>query len=331
MASQSKVWQFDSNRQLNPTTALDHVAQVLWNLKQLLTGGFFSLTAPWTIIACTDGVTLNTAGVDLWGATYDVTKFKCAASGTAHSWMILRSPSFGGQNFYLCLNLNANTDATAGLQIQMSKTVWVNGTATASPTAPADVWTLWSGLFTDNAFTWPTYFHRMHCGIANDGSFYLLKTRVGTGLFDSVMIVSPLSGTKADDVYPLFTFCRHVTAGSTALHQFPYCLSAAGGPIMRSPTGSAVVDAPFLTSALCAANYATWADVRAGVSVDPMRSEWWDFPVWVYSYNRVRGYLPDFFQSPLNVTTGAVTPLGGTPQFLNAGGVWFPTNAAPVL
>jgi len=106
------TWRFKVNQNLDsPGTVLACFQQLLWSIKDSLitasgwtdsAGSGTTLTAPWTVIASSNGTVADAS--DNWTTSADLV---WAATGTAHSWIVLRQTGINGQNFELLLDCNS--------------------------------------------------------------------------------------------------------------------------------------------------------------------------------------------------------------------------------
>lgn len=90
----------------------------------------------WTVRYSCDGAVAGTAGdgVDRWTSTFTPAKLVRAASGSAHSWMVLRNATAGLE---CCIDLNSATDGAGAVVFARVAAPFSGGSTTARPTAPA--------------------------------------------------------------------------------------------------------------------------------------------------------------------------------------------------
>ena len=90
----------------------------------------------WTVRQSCDGAVAGAAGdgVDRWTSTFTPSKLVRAASGSAHSWMVLRNAAAALE---CCIALNSATDGAGAVVFARVSAPFSGGSTTARPTAPA--------------------------------------------------------------------------------------------------------------------------------------------------------------------------------------------------
>ena len=167
-------WRFKVNVDLNsPGTGLACFQQLLYNIKESLisssgwtnsSGSSVSASSPWTVIASSDGSTAD--ATDLWDSTTDL---NWAASGSAHSWIVLRQTGIHGSNFEICIDLDNSAANYHTITIVVSWGGFTIGTPSTSnrPTATDELiirsQVAW---VTDTATTFDCSLHTL---MTNDG------------------------------------------------------------------------------------------------------------------------------------------------------------------
>lgn len=355
MSTQERTWQYDVNRVWTPASAVEHTRYQMWYLKAFLKGEIGGAASGlWTCVGSSDAVTANVSdNTDRWGSPYNGAKIVRANAGTAHSWIVLKSPNFtaGGISatpFYMLLDFG--TTADANIVIAYSKVGFTGGTTLARPTA-TDEWGVGqiAGLvptslaYNDGSASAP---YRVHGILCTDGSFCFLHSKDGSGVFQTIQVFSVLANVKAADAYPVFTlFCATPsgwpvdTAKGIATPTFAsaYCTGRNyAGTVCSLPVlvpGGGGTTTPHLVYHQTGTG--TWSQADGADGSMP------DFPFWVATsggsnLDGIKGRLQDFALCPVpgniaGLPIGAVEPASGTITSVNLGGVWAPFNAAPTL
>jgi hypothetical protein len=199
----------------------------LWMFKEALkgtltggaTGGTRAPASLWTVVGSSDGVTFSPSdGVDRWGATYTPSLLVNAASGTAHSWMILRNTALG---VFLTIDYNS---ATAGrVYLQWSLTSPGNGTLTLGPrhTVTANETPFGqSGITTtDNLLLCSDSIFgsgRFHFAVDQFGGFYAALSRNGAGICSTAVGLVRYGDTRPEDVAPVIGLAASQATGRGA-------------------------------------------------------------------------------------------------------------------
>lgn len=112
-----------------------HHKFLVWAMKAFLTGELTGgTTGPtsraagslWSVLRSSDGVSVSTS--DLWGATYDESKIVLAATGTAHSWIVLSNGVH-----QIVIDANSPTAGAIGLSAVRSSVGFATGTTATRP------------------------------------------------------------------------------------------------------------------------------------------------------------------------------------------------------
>jgi hypothetical protein len=201
-------WNFDSNRVLGAVNYDTQAKRFLWYLASFLTGNTGGMvTGLWTLFGSSNSSTWGLDTTDRWALAgpFDATKIVGAAAGSAHSWIVLKSPIVNGIAYYLILDFLASNKCKSWI----SKTVPTGGSTTARPTAitsPATEANEVSGTLTVSSGGTPlaestvssvdTVYIRLHGGLASDGSCYIAMCVNGCpprfGFFFNLMYPSSL-------------------------------------------------------------------------------------------------------------------------------------------
>jgi hypothetical protein len=321
-----KTWQFDMNRAYVPSSLAEMAKYVLWYYKAFLTGQIGgAVSGLWTLVGSSDAVTGALDGVDRWTATYNAAKLVRAASGSPHSWVVLKSPLILGKYYYLLLDYSQSSN-----DYEMNITLGADGAPTggtyqAAPTIPNS-----SGLGnTDFALSANNGPVKLHGQLATDGSFNVFMSRDNTGQFASVMLFQVLANYKGTDSFPCWFYQQ---GDSTLAHGVGYVGTSPWGleygtkGIARAPDNSQAIVTP--GAILPVSTY-----VPSGP--DSFDGSYIDWPLWIGTRDSttrcVKGRLQDITYFGGGATTGAVDNPSGSPSFMIVNNFWFPTNAAPAL
>jgi hypothetical protein len=298
----------------------------LWQIKAFLMGQIGGATQGlWTCVGSSDGTTAALDGVDRWGSTFDGTKIVRASPGSAHSWLVLRSPVLAsGIQVSLLLSFGSAQDFYA--TIGFAKAQFTGGSVTADPTS-TDSWTPISVAqfsYQTGAFT-----ARMHGVLSTSGDFFLWTARLGGGgNADFVSACIAPVGCKANDAYPVWTFASYITGTDASNGSNVSASSGSNGTptTMRGGlgAGSAAAYLPLLSSqpALDLLD-GTWIDTPANVVVVSG------------STLHMRGRLPDMAVS-VGSNSASARPSGATIRdaqnsviFTTVGVLVVPFNVVP--
>lgn len=334
-----KAWQTDLSRisAETGTTAIAFSRGLGWYVKAFLTGQIGGATQGlWTIVTCSDGVTFNTAGTDLWGATYDPTKIVRAGAGTAHSHITLRGPpvTAGGvvaAPFYLTIDLGTSADYQ--ITLAFSKAAPTGGSITARPTS-TDEWLHSSTQWVD---TTSTNSQRLYGWLTTEGSFAIGSTPNLAGFIRSGVMFQVLSNARATDAYPACSFVgicatspgvfSGVTTGTV------FNPSAAGTWAGRSANGVATVVGclAYLMGQVPGGNppldFASTGDASdPGGQSDELDMY---FLVTTSGWRSYRGRFADLMVAA--PSTQGVDPISGTPVSQVIGWIWWPVNGTAAV
>ena len=358
MATLEKTWQSMMNLTITPVDNLDLSRQLLWNIKAFLKGEVGGATQGlWTHYASSDSVTAGIDATDRWLAAYDGTKIVRAAAGVAHSWIVLKSPSLAGYNWYLIIDFVGTTNYAA--RFVWCRTAPTGGSITARPTSTDEFATVKTsptpGTIQLNDLSTITP-HYIHAGLATDGCFWLAEVKQGSGLVCFAMISSLLDTTGIDARYPFYGYAAYnATANYGAAHPSTFGnpssnATSGGSGCMRHPDGAsstitAATGCPCLTTgdasgaAYWFGPYATaWVTTGITPGYDPWNARYMDFPVYLASVSFVgsslttiafRGRLPDFAWGAAN--QGTVDPISGSSYTSTMiGNLWMPCTGSTV-
>lgn len=312
-------WQFNLNNNYAPATVLDGSQHAMWFLASSLIGGTAAggllTTGLWTLYGSSDSVSAsNLAGVadptDRWSlnGAYDASKIVRGSGGAIHSWVVLRSPSLGGSNWYLTLDFNTGSNQTWG--VILSKAAPTGGLITARPTAtdewvPNAAYQVWSGTTAGSA--------RHSISLTTRGDFWFTNFGTSPSAIVSLMMVQLPADTHALDAYPLYSWASaNPSATSLAPPALP-CRNWNGtgvdsAGILIPQAGNAQVDA------LSGNNITLPAHILRGTT-----------------YAMYGGRLQDV-KTSLSASPAAATVLrvAGNILWCSYGALWLPSNAALV-
>jgi hypothetical protein len=225
MVTLNKTWYIDLN--LAPSaqaTAIDQHRRMVYNLKQFLTGGAFydnGVTVPagsasagaWTVQGSGNGA--GTFGVgDNWTSSASIVS---AATGVAHSWIVLRSPAgfVPGVGF---VEILIDCNATGAAQFENFTMVWANsgnpfsigtGTNLAAPTSPTNSASRANVQYIENTLL---VNHTNHFWRNSEGDFWVTASKDGGGLVQFVATCIGLENGETPDAYPMMGGVFYSTA-----------------------------------------------------------------------------------------------------------------------
>lgn len=211
------TWAYSSNVEYTPVSTVNHATRILWTLAATLTGNTGGLTLGlWTLVGSSDGVTAGHDSTDRWSlASYDATKFVYASGASAHSWIVLQSPSINGNPWYVIFTCNTTGTDFAYL---ISKTAPTGGTTTATPTS-TDTWCPGSNTPGSTSFTTGTYStgattkFRTTIGLTSGGEWYFLQATAGTRVVRLFLTFRALSNYDANDLAPVWAVYDNAVTG----------------------------------------------------------------------------------------------------------------------
>lgn len=223
--STSRTWYSDVNYAL-PTYASQAEISVasLWTLQALLTRqisspfngalGTAPASAAWTCEGSSgySGSPATWTGaldtVNRWGESYLAANILNAATGTNHSWIVLKSPAGIASNgpYYLLLDFNSASRGNATLSY--SRTAFTGGSATTAPTS-TDSTTFATGAVISNTAVVP-YF----ASITRDtyGSFWFALCGAGQGVATAMGLCS-LDDLAVTDTWRVWAAFYWATSG----------------------------------------------------------------------------------------------------------------------
>jgi hypothetical protein len=329
-----RTWAFSFDNSYATLSTADQTKRQLWDLKAMLTGQYGGLVSGlWTVYSSCDGAGNfgNGDAVDWWTSTYTPAKIVQAAAGSAHSWMVLRSPAnFMGTGAYGYLLISADSVTTTSASLLFAKTPFAGGTGTANPTS-ADSWLLGTTGSTWNAATAAPVLHRANMCLDSTGSFYYFTVQAGIGWPTlGVSCISPV-GCHASDGFPVFTFKWYIgtTPGTFAKDQL-----TSGGTAQPTRVGTSGAGFVGLVTMGQSMGPTSTPDAYTGKLFT--LAPWVMASVSTTGLWHARGRLPDTYVLP-GYTTTVPTPgqvlrdNAGAITHVLVGALFLPANAVPNL
>lgn len=164
----------------------------------------------WTVVGSSDGTTALLDGIDRLTGTvpnsFDSTKWVQAVSGTAHSWIVLKSPDALGP-LWFCIDGNSATTTTWGLIVSREAFVLTAPLHTASRPhtnkgmapglgASEPIQTTNLAIIADNT---TAQVHRAHIAVDASGAFHFMTSRNGQQCFNAWLSLFRSVDTTPDD------------------------------------------------------------------------------------------------------------------------------------
>lgn len=300
-----RTWGFSANNLYSPSSLADTAKFTLWFIKAVLTGQIGGLTGTglWTVEGSSDAVTGGMDGVDRWTSTYTPSLIvRAAAQGTAHSWIVIKSPVLStGVTARILLDYVSSVDQTA--LCNHSRNAFTGGSNLNGPSGTG------VGALTGTALTSATQIcsasagagiiHKYNCILSTSGDFVLWHIRTGgTSLSRpelGMMVFGPTQ-TKAADQNPYWAWKGFADngcgiTGSTMLSTGSVCSVA---NYVGTVVGSAFV-----------------VPIAGNFGMDTVDNTLVDFPLYVNvgptGTIGIRGRLPDLGVTPTqssSISTG---------------------------
>lgn len=289
--------------------------------------------ALWTVESSCDSSTANLVGTDLWTSTYNAAKIVRAAAGTAHSWIVLKSPVALGP-YYMCIDYASAADTT--FTLTFSKAAFSTGGTTLNRPTSTGEWGN-TALVLGDATTGTTY--RACCTRDANGGFYLYTARNAAGFFNSFFCMAPMTETRTGEAHNILagTFMtigtRGVLQGTAAA--VTNWVTATGGFSSRSPSNNFSPDSNASSGLMVppTSNTAYWNSVVSN-QADSLTDA---FPAYYYfsgnsvGVTAVRGKLPDVFAINSQRSVGNTEPSTGDPEQVVIGNFLIPCGGVTPL
>lgn len=323
-------------------------------LKELLKGTSTSgtegpVTRPagtnWTVEGSCDSLTGAMDGVDRLTGTvansFDATKWVHAASGTAHSWIVLKSPAALGP-VWMCIDANSATTTTYGVVFSRQQfTGSVPGGATSTQltqSRPITNFGWIAGATTDPIPTTAAVMmtdqnaggmYRAHISVDASGAFNYLVSRDGTGFFSTILsCFNTVDRNANDNAYPTFTMF-HSVAGSRGAPAWSTVGVTSANCSGRTVDGTATQSAGGFSSwAFGATQFASNATPDVGFTTSRVLPMY--IQTLVANKNSWRGRCPDLWVVGMP-TVGASFPNSTNPTHHVAGDIIVPLSVVPIL
>jgi hypothetical protein len=355
---------FDPNHALAGATNLLISQEHIWYWKALLTGeagaGGYAGSGRWTVVGSSDGVTAALDAVDRWrGTPYtgnfaDVgtaAKLVRAASGTPHSWVVLKSPDALGP-YYLILDYSTSADNR--IAVIYSKATPTGGSITARPTA-TDEWVHESfapGQVSEIRLNdGSTVVCHVSGAVSSIGDFFLFGARQGSLFAQSAFWAIMPADAQPEDTYKIVTLSVYNND-----NLFGVLRMSSGNNLIQEQLndGSNSLVTCMLTrrtdiagkAAVRSYDYGTIAttgttgnrlEVQSGFqAADSIANRRRRLPLFLQAFNvtptywACKGRLPDIYWA-MTDTQGQVAPDPGTVEHVQIGNTWLPMPEAPSL
>lgn len=328
----SRTWYTDAGIAIaNSSTAALAYHSLIWTFKALLKGTLGAgVNGLWTIEGSSNASAAALDGADRWLDTFTDSAIVAAAAGTAHSWIVLKSPNAMGP-VYLCMDLNAAA-ASGQVTFVPAWSAFTGGTTLNRPTSttesvPATL-VLYDMAAASNG--------KVSKVVDADGNFWLLWNKFGTGNISTLIGFQTLIDTRAGDTRKTWFF-------QSALHE----VGAFGKGALNAISGAS--NSPFwgnycsgrsYTGTAAITNTATWQNWEVGGSqnygVQTGRNNSIDgavdlLPLWLVENSAgsggIRGRVPDCSISNSGLPVGTQLPAGAPPERMLVGTVYIPFTA----
>lgn len=260
--------------------------------------------ATWTCEGSSDSFTAAMDGTDRLTAVFDATKVVPHNDGSAHSWIVLKSPVALGP-YYLCLNFNGSTNGTTMTAVG-SKTAFAGGNTTTRPTSAAEFIIFNSSQFNEGSSATD---HRMGIVQSANGAFYMLINKVGAGFCNYFLSMFDVDQARAGDVTKVIGWSFYVNSGKGA----PNSDTMAGRTYDNSSA-----------AALITSYNGTWGGSGLLNAIDSQAD---GYPLWIMGYSSLggmRGAAPDVRCMPFAAIQGRSIPTVGTIERIVSGHFAFP-------
>ena len=336
--STSKQWYTSANLAIADSSTASRCAHSsIWGFAAMLLGNQSGTNGPegarpsgcyWTLYGSSNSVT---AGIDATDRLHFAGSFTDAdwvrnTAGSAHTWFVIKSPNamLDGP-WYFCFDyVGPSNDQQC--TIAFSKNVFSGGSTTARPTSTGE------SVATSVQFCSTTSSAgKIHLNIDADGNFRWLRSRNGTGYFDTYISVESLVEYHTSD--PSRTYCalHFVDATRGVMNVSPSTLSLLGmslnGTSALSGSNANIADIWFYPASTTLSSYTSTNTIDSTVDALPC--------VYVYenttSRKGMRGRYPDMWECGAQVATGSVFPSVGNIERVLLGSKMIAMSVAPSL
>lgn len=341
----SRTWYTEGNY-ANPdiSSAANSAKSLLWSIKALLCGDVSGAVqghtgarpngSKWTVYGSCDASTAAFDSTDRWGSTFNASKIVNANFGTAHSWIVLKSPTgLNGGNTYLNLVYRESGDGLFVASFANTATGFGSPSITNDFTGPSDSCLLNAAPYKFHDGTASQW--RTHLCVDDVGRFYMVWGKSGTNHISGILAIVDAANLPSGDVRPLVglydydeTFTRSVptdTSASTAGGSKACGHSYNNGEVAGTDTGKMLI-----FSMRGIANNADAFSTKI-TTVSPVDGTVGGIrPVLVYSSassKYIKGCYPDAYITGAQVANGSADPLTGNMEHVQIGNWKLPFNA----
>lgn len=333
--SLSRLYYTSMNTAVPDLTSGARAARALmWTIASILTGntvgtngtnGAIPAGSRWTVAGSSDGVTANMSATDLWLlSAYDNTKLLSNVAGSAHSWIVLKSPNALGPLYMLIAFDSASTNICT---IALAYSAWAGTSNTANPTNATSFSPMptANATFHDNTATQ----YRVSLAIDANGGFVCGWGKASAGFYNGFLGVNKLIGINAGDLYPgagLFSYqnsspgcpnsgvfnagCRNYNNTVGGVGEAVHCLlrltSSGGSALSSLITAASEIDASVQ-------GVPAWVCINSGTS------------------RYLKGTFPDIYEVGFPVANGSTDPASGTIEHVQLGHYRVPFDLAVTL
>lgn len=173
------------------------------------TGGAPPSSSFWTWERSSNGTTAG-AG-DNFSNSYVAGEWLSNTAGNAHSWAVIKSPASPGildGPWYILIAKDSATATT--YRVELSKTTWTGGSATANPTNAGTVSGAQAGFFNPSS----TVAGKCHLMTDAKGNFLVLCSRDGSGVCETGFLFSEFEQNQpSGDALRAIGYVVHTTSG----------------------------------------------------------------------------------------------------------------------
>lgn len=333
----SKQWYTSANLAIADSTTASRCAHSsIWGFGAMLLGHQSGTNGPegarpsssnWTLAGSSNS---STAGMDTtdrlnFSGAFTDANWVRAAAGVAHTWFVLSSPNtvLDGP-WHICFDyIGPTNDQTCTLVV--SKNVFSGGSTTARPTSVNE------SVLTGFQFCSTTQAAgKIHLAIDADGNFRWLRSRNGTGYFDTFISIESLVEYHSGDPARAFMLTHFLDSGTGALtnSQSPAMRGLCNdGTTALTTNNCGIGEMLFRPGGISLTSYNTTNTVDSTVDALPM--------CYVYDNTTarkgIRGRYPDMWDVGAQVAVGSTFPGTGNPERTLVGSKMIAFSVAPSL
>lgn len=331
MTTYELTWNESRNNAYVPTSLSDLGVYFNWFVKAALMGQLTyrdytntvvgSPAGAWAVQGSSDGVTGAMDAVDRWGSTYVPSKqVRSSGQGTAHSWIVLKSP-WGLYMLIDCCNYYS-AGYTHIWHVEYSLTAYTGGSATNSPTT--------SNAFMPNGAS--SYVQcvpynvapncHFNAWLATNGEFMLMASQDGSGAAFTTMMMRQLVELHTGDNHNAHTYFEYENPGTWALTNFFSQVGSgnAQGWQTRSATPATAAVGGSGTYLRNGSNVVS-NDMQ---EYDPFDGLSTDMAIYIYAWTTghksIRGRLRDVSMAPALIADDRAEPALGPCNSIKVGG-----------